>query len=94
MNVRKTAVIAYDVSNRKARAKILRILREWRIDGQKSVHECRLKEQEAEDIFIQLAEWIDEETDLLLLAWLEPQRETICRGVARNTTHRQLWMVR
>jgi len=93
MALSKPAVIAYDVSIRRSRATILRILKEWRIDGQKSVHECRLTEKEAEEIFIQLAEWIDLATDLLLLAWLEPQRDILCRGIARNRVRKQLWIV-
>ncbi len=93
MSVRKAVVIAYDIADRKSRNRVLRILKEWRIDGQKSVHECWLTIREAEEIFLQLVEWIDPETDLLLLAWLEPQREMLCRGIARNTLRKNLWVV-
>jgi len=37
---RKPIIVAYDISNNKVRSKALKIVKEWRLDGQKSVHEC------------------------------------------------------
>jgi len=86
-------IIAYDVSEGRARAKILRILKRWSLGGQKSIHECRLTTAQAEELFLQLLEWINPETDLLLLAWLEPQRQVLCRGLGRSVIGEKLWVV-
>ena len=40
---RHQAVIAYDVSANSTRRRVFRILKDWKIDGQKSLVECRLR---------------------------------------------------
>ncbi len=79
---RKPAIVAYDISNPLRRRRVFKRLQAWRIDGQKSVHECLLNEREAEELFAQLSELIHLETDHLLLAWLTPgaQPESLGRG--------------
>ncbi len=79
----KPCILAYDISSNRVRRKVLRVIREWRLDGQKSVHECRLTQDQAEELFIQLAEMIDPETDRLLLAWVQPKRRGAARGTGR-----------
>lgn len=74
-------VVAYDISDNKVRSKVHRILKEWRLGGQKSVHECRLKMSQAEELFLQLGEQVDNEKDCLLMAWLEPHRSVLFRGL-------------
>lgn len=93
MQSQQPLVIAYDVSERRSRAKILRILKDWRLDGQKSVHECRLSKAQAEELFLQLTDWIHPKTDLLLFAWFEPQRQILCRGLGCNKVRNNLWIV-
>lgn len=73
-------VIAYDISSNRRRRRVHRILSEWRIDGQLSVHECRLTRTQAEELFLQLGEAIDPQTDSLLLAWLFMRRQAMARG--------------
>ena len=93
MSYLQPIVIAYDVTDRRTRARVLRILKIWRLDGQKSVHECRLTSNQAEELFLQLSDWIDPESDLLLFAWLEPHRRVLCRGLGRNMIKEKLWFV-
>jgi CRISPR-associated protein Cas2 len=85
---RRVAVIAYDIASNRARRAVLKVLREWRLDGQKSVHECLLTDAEAADLFMQLGEQIDPATDRLLLAWLPPRRAMDARGLGRKDSQR------
>lgn len=77
---RRPAIIAYDISNSMRRRRVHKRLVRWRIDGQKSVHECLLAPQEAEELYIQLGELIDPVRDRLLLAWLAPNAPVEARG--------------
>ena len=94
MSLCRPLIIAYDVRDRRYRSRILRILKDWRLDGQKSVHECRLTASQAEELFIQLSEWINPESDLLLLAYLDPYRRVLSRGLGRTVIRENLWIVR
>ncbi len=94
MSSRRPIVIAYDVSCNEHRGKILRILKNWRLDGQKSVHECLLTPTEAEELFLQISQHINIKTDVLLFAWLEPKRKVLCRGTGKNAISSTLWHVR
>lgn len=67
---RNPAVIAYDISCNKRRRRVYRCLLAWQLDCQYSVFECNLTQKEAEELFIQLTNLIDETKDSLLLAWL------------------------
>ena len=73
---RKPAVIAYDISSDKRRRRVARCLKAWRLDGQYSVFECRLTDREAEELFLELIDLIDTESDCLLLAWMDNARES------------------
>ena len=53
MGTIETVIVAYDISKNKVRAKIHKILKEWRLGGQKSVHECRLTKRQAEELFLE-----------------------------------------
>ena len=81
---RQPLIIAYDISDDRIRRQVYRILLNWRLDGQKSVHECRLTRAEAQELFIQLCEFIDPATDQLLFAWLTPDRPVLARGIGRT----------
>jgi CRISPR-associated protein Cas2 len=80
---RKPAIVAYDISADSTRRQVYKILLEWRLDGQKSVHECVLSPAEAQELFMQLGGAIDPETDRLLLAWVAPYRAPQARGTGR-----------
>lgn len=80
---RSPAIIAYDVADDRRRARLFRILTEWRTSGQLSVHECRLTPREAEELFIQLGQEIEPATDSLLLAWVQPDSRVHALGQAR-----------
>lgn len=94
MNIPRPIVIAYDIHNNKTRAQIYKILTEWRLGGQKSVHECRLKMDQAEELFLQLSELLDTKTDKLLMAWLENHRPVLYRGIGVNNINRIVWYVK
>jgi len=92
---RRPAVIAYDIADARVRRAALRILREWRLDGQRSVHECLINAQEAAELFVQLGETLDPATDRLLLAWLNTRRPALARGRGRIAyTVVRLWDLR
>lgn len=79
-------VVAYDISKNKHRARVRRILKEWNLDNQKSVYECRLTQSQAEELFIQLSAEIDTRTDNLIMAWVEPRRKVLTRGIGKQTS--------
>ena len=93
MGKSKAIIISYDISDGKTRAKVRKILKEWRLGGQKSVHECHLKQKQAEELFLQLGALLDEKTDRLLMAWLEPRRSLLCRGTATDNLSPDLMQV-
>lgn len=74
---RKPAVIAYDIQSNKRRRQVFRILKQWRLDAQYSVFECKLTISEAEDLFLQLMRLLDQKKDYLFLAWLDSSRESM-----------------
>jgi len=81
---RKAAIIAYDISSNKRRRRVFRILKGWSLDSQYSLFECLLSQREAEELFIQLTDLLDEETDTLLLAWVDYTRQP--KAITENTT--------
>jgi len=92
---RRPAIVAYDISDDSTRRGALRVLREWRLDGQLSVHECLLDQHEATELFVQLSAVLDPATDRLLLAWIHPHRAPLARGRGRTDgIGRRLWNIR
>jgi len=73
---RKPAVIAYDIVCDKRRRQVARCLKQWRLDGQYSLIECRLTQAEANELFLELVALLDETEDALLLAWMDNSRES------------------
>jgi CRISPR-associated protein Cas2 len=82
--MRRPAIVAYDVAENRRRRRLFRLLQGWRSDGQLSLHECLLTSREAEELFIQMREIIDPDTDRLLLAWLTPGQAVELRAAARS----------
>lgn len=80
----RDVVIAYDIVCNKRRRQIHRCLSHWKLDSQYSVFECCLTAQQAEELFLQLQALMDEETDRLLLAWLDKRRQP--RALTKATT--------
>jgi CRISPR-associated protein Cas2 len=76
----RTALFAYDIHDNRLRRLSLRILREWRLDGQLSVHECLLEPSEAAAVFGQLQQDLDPVRDQLLFAWVQTHRPILARG--------------
>jgi len=82
----RTAIFAYDIRDNRQRRLSLHTLREWRLDGQLSVHECVLDEQEAAQLFAQLNQGLDPSSDALLFAWVQGHRAVLARGKGRAAT--------
>jgi len=80
----RPVVFAYDISKDKTRKKIYKILKEWRLDGQKSVHECCLPTHSAEELFIQISSTINKKTDNLIMTWIDPHRKVLARGIGKT----------
>jgi CRISPR-associated protein Cas2 len=64
---------------------VFRVLKDWRIEGQKSVAECFLSLREAEELFVQLSELVDLETDRIAIAWLQQPIRVRTLGAATVT---------
>lgn len=79
-------IVAYDISKNKTRTKVRKVLREWNLDNQKSVYECRLTQKQAEELFLQLSHFLNTETDNLIMAWIEPRRKVLFKGLGKNTS--------
>ncbi len=95
MALSRPIVVAYDISVNKKRAAVRKILKEWNLDNQKSVYECRLTQTQAEELFLQLSHEIDTKTDNLIMAWVEPRRKILTRGLGRHTAiHKKLFFIR
>lgn len=72
---RRNALIAYDISSNQRRRKVYRCLQAWRLSSQYSVFECSLSAPEARELFTQLTEFINPDTDKLCLVWLDANRQ-------------------
>ncbi len=92
MQKRKPIIIAYDISKNKRRYRVRKILKEWRLGGQKSVFECQLTLAEAEELFMQLGQVMDLASDHLLMAWVEPRRKILGRGKGRKSKIRSKFL--
>ncbi len=91
----KALIVAYDISENKTRARIRKILREWNVGNQKSVYELRLTQKQAEELFLQLAIQINPDKDNLVMAWLEPRRKVLTKGLGKHTKiNKKLFYIR
>lgn len=82
--MKKPIIFAYDITENKSRYRVFKIMKSWRIGGQKSVHECRLNINEVKELFLQIVEHLAEKTDSLLVVWLEPHRRILHRGLGNS----------
>ena len=80
MKTPKPLIIAYDISENRIRNQVFNLLKQWRLDGQKSVHECQMTTFEAKKLFNKIKNLIDEQKDFLLMAWLTPNRAILTCG--------------
>jgi CRISPR-associated protein Cas2 len=85
--MRKPVIIAYDIRSNKNRSRVRKILQDWKLDGQKSVCECFLSRNEAEELVLQISSYIDRTSDNILIAWLAPDRPVLKIGLGgKNST--------
>jgi CRISPR-associated endonuclease Cas2 len=79
---RDLVLVAYDVACERRRARALAAVRGFGIDGQLSVHECRLTSGERREIWRRLTDILDER-DRLLLLLLDPRARVETLGTPR-----------
>lgn len=72
---RNLTLIAYDIVSDRARAKALKAVRAFGVDGQKSVHECALTETERRELSSRLRAIVDPKTDRLMIVRLDPRSQ-------------------
>lgn len=82
--MKRPILIAYDISDPKRLYRALKILKAWRIDGQKSVHECMLTTAQASQLKHQLITHMNPDEDKLLMVWLDKTRAIKVCGTGKN----------
>ncbi|WP_320008119.1 CRISPR-associated endonuclease Cas2 [Maridesulfovibrio sp.] len=75
--------ISFDITKNKTRRKVWKILKEWNIASQKSASICSLSLRQAQELFGQLQNTIDED-DSLLMARLTSLEKTFARKLIHN----------
>ena len=60
MKKRMPIVVAYDISDKKIWRKVYNTVKAWRLDGQLSVHECRLTETQAQELFVDVMQRVNQ----------------------------------
>lgn len=63
---RSLYLISYDIAHNRVRGQIATLLQPWRVGGQRSVAECWLSRTEFSQLWLQLQERINPQTDSLL----------------------------
>lgn len=76
-------IVCYDVACSARLRAALWLTRRHASGGQKSVHECWLDRREHGELLSSLALLLDERSDRVLLARLDPQRQPLFRGTGR-----------
>jgi CRISPR-associated protein Cas2 len=82
--MKRPILIAYDISDPKRLYRALKTLKRWRLDGQKSVHECLLTTDQASALKRELAATMNEHEDKLLMVWLDSQRPIEALGTGKG----------
>ena len=70
---RRLHLIAYDIADSRRRARALKAIQAFGVDGQKSAHECVLAESERRELVARLRNLIDPATDRALIVRLDPR---------------------
>ena len=71
MTHRTLCLVAYDICRPARRARALRAVKAFGLDGQKSVHECALSRAERRELADRLTAVIDTATDKLMILPLD-----------------------
>ena len=80
---RTLCIVAYDICSDRLRARALRAVKAFGLDGQKSVHECALSKRERAESSGRLQECLDPEADKLMILPLDPRSRI--RALKSNT---------
>jgi len=67
-------VFAYDICCDRRRRKVFKCLKQWRVDGQYSIHETWLRQFQMRDLSVELIELIDRKKDSFLVCRLDQRK--------------------
>lgn len=84
MTRRALYLLAYDIGDDRRRARVLRSVRAFGIDGQYSAHECLFSPAERGEIWRRVCALADPESDRLLLLRLDPRMSPLALGQPRR----------
>ncbi|WP_141135087.1 CRISPR-associated endonuclease Cas2 [Puniceibacterium sediminis] len=77
---RTLCLVAYDIREDTRRARALRAVKAFGLDGQKSVHECALSQSERRELSLRLSGLIDPDTDRIMVLPLDPRSTIVTLG--------------
>jgi CRISPR-associated protein Cas2 len=81
---RRHYLVAYDISNPKRLYRVLRYMKGWRVNGQKSLCECWFTAAEREQVLRDLLLLVEPELDRIHLFALDPRMAPRLRGIATS----------
>ena len=76
-------LVAYDIRERRRLQAVFRIVRAHGLGGQKSVHECRLRPAQLDELKRSLDSVIDKSADRLTIIRLDPRSRSTLIGTAQ-----------
>lgn len=65
--MRKLTIIAYDIQQNKVRKRVFNMLAEWAFNSQKSVHEAHVSTRAATELYVEICEMLNPDTDSLMM---------------------------
>jgi CRISPR-associated protein Cas2 len=80
MKNRQMYLVAYDISDNRARNTALKLCRQYATGGQKSLHECWLSDRERAALISDLHQIINEHSDRITLVRLDARQSTFALG--------------
>lgn len=86
---RDLVLLAYDIVCEKRRARVLKAVRGFGVDGQLSVHECQFTAGERREMWRRLNGFLTEDDRLMLLV-LDPRSRVETLGTPRTTLEPEL----
>jgi CRISPR-associated protein Cas2 len=80
--IRTLYLVAYDIADPARLNRVLRLMKGWKVGGQKSFCECWLTPAEQRSVLAQLAALIDPDADRIHLFSLDPRMTPRLAGIA------------
>lgn len=86
-------LVSYDISCPKRLYRVLKVAQAYRVEGQKSMHECWLTDTELTDFRPKLAHLIDPNEDRIHILLLDPRMTPQLWGKAQTFIKQNYFMV-